>query len=278
MLAHADAHLVADFFYRIDRQCRNDLSKKLLISERDYVSRFATFAMYPFGPFVNSNNFSITSTLPQPIEKKFGCDGLIIFKNGTHVKIGMFEAKWVRMNPSSTTRWDNKYSKSTKSRFTLELEKQQKIPKEVAVWEMFFNDLPVGTLKRGYHKEVSACVWHDLAFYYMQQRVGNDVWSNKKNRHLNTLLRYRDMLKSDNNIYDIILNILSCKKGILISTGENDTQITLKTPKGEKLKIPIPSYQQKNTDSIEEFMQETGFSHYSFFDLSDLSFISKSNI
>lgn len=49
VLTPRDAKIVASYFYEIDKRCREDLSKGLLISERDYVSRFTTFAMYPCG-------------------------------------------------------------------------------------------------------------------------------------------------------------------------------------------------------------------------------------
>lgn len=107
MLSRVDAEIVGNYFYQIDRKCRDDLSKGMIISERDYVSRFTTFAMYPYGPFLKFPVFWLAKTLPQPLETEFGCDGVIVFKKGNVAKIGMFEAKWPRMQKSSKTPWDD---------------------------------------------------------------------------------------------------------------------------------------------------------------------------
>ena len=107
MLSLTDALLVGDFFYQIDKKCREDLSRGLLISERDYVSRFTTFSMYPYGPFYRAPIFWLTKTLPQPSEIKFGCDAVIVFKKRNVAKVGMFEAKWPRMKNPNKTPWDN---------------------------------------------------------------------------------------------------------------------------------------------------------------------------
>ncbi len=118
----------------------------------------------------------------------------------------MFEAKWPRKDKSSKTPWDDNKKKKPDSRFTSELEKQKYIYPQVAIWEMFFNDLNVGVAKKGFDSEASACIWHDLALHYKNKRIGpGEIWSNRKKKHLETMLKYRNFLKSA-----IIKNFSNC--------------------------------------------------------------------
>ena len=50
MFNHKIATLISDYFYYIDVICRKDLYQNRLVTERDYVSRLMTHAMYPLGP------------------------------------------------------------------------------------------------------------------------------------------------------------------------------------------------------------------------------------
>ncbi|MFT4415524.1 hypothetical protein ACLM5H_16840 [Fredinandcohnia humi] len=273
MLSHIDAEKVGIYFYQIDRKCRDDFSKGMIISERDYVSRFTTFAMYPYGPFIKSPIFWISQTLPQPIETKFGCDGVIVFRKGNLAKIGMFEAKWPRMDPTRCrTPWDDKKPKELHSRLSKELQKQNPISSKVAIWEMFFNDLNVGVSKKdGFNSEVSACIWHDLAYYYWHKRIRGTgkVWYNRKESHLRTMLRYRKMLKSAINIKDILIEILTCNKGIPfnIKTKKDDTYAFIEL---NNIEIPLPDQNYGNSEDITDFMKDNGFRQYAFIDLEDL--------
>ena len=81
---------------------------------------------------------------------RFGCDVAIIFKSGNEVKIGMFEAKFPRLNKSRDD-WDNKNTHKI-SRFTSQLERQNRWENDVVIWEMFFNDKKVGNTFHQYAK------------------------------------------------------------------------------------------------------------------------------
>jgi hypothetical protein len=134
-----DAYELALLFQHHDANCRHDLSKGLITSERDYVSNLATHLRYPAGTIHNSQlspafglppaafDGPITSyTMPPGHEKVLGCDGIIILSRpvpGTDevlYKIGLFEAKWPRVfgghqhiyhtKSGNQDRWDSKFN------------------------------------------------------------------------------------------------------------------------------------------------------------------------
>lgn len=102
---------VSKFIYEIDEICRRDLSKLILVSERDYVSQFNTLIRYPNGYKSKSNPSIYVQTLKGDIEQKIGCDSIMIFKIENKYKVGLFESKLPRyktVNPLfSYSAWDN---------------------------------------------------------------------------------------------------------------------------------------------------------------------------
>lgn len=168
-----DALELALLFQYHDANCRHDLNKGFITSERDYVSNLATHSRYPTGSRCDSRiptsiglpkpvfDGSITSfTLPPVYEQKLGFDGIIILSrpaldsNKMLYKIGFFEAKWPRTfgghrhlygtnlrNPDS---WDSKASTKDlyrnppivppeASHFSIQLSKQQALARSGAV-------------------------------------------------------------------------------------------------------------------------------------------------
>lgn len=83
---------IDELFYEIDVFCRQNFRKNFIVSERDYVSLLLSFLKYPDGPFKNNPNVH-SQTLDSHLEQKFGCDGVILFKQNDNYRIGMFEAK-----------------------------------------------------------------------------------------------------------------------------------------------------------------------------------------
>ena len=106
----------------------------------------------------------------------------------------------------------------------------------------------------------------------MSKRIGpGEIWSNRKKKHLETMLRYRSFLKSASNLKDILIDILTCNKGIPFNIQNNEIVIipSGKGPK-DKYKIPLPDHNYGNVDKITDFMKDNGFRQYAFVDLDDL--------
>lgn len=237
MLSKADAVKLANYFYEIDQQCRKDLNENLLISERDYVSRFTTLAMYPNGIKKGRTSIFTSQTLPSIYEQKFGCDGILIFKKSNEVKVGMFEAKWPRMRKAEDygttkiTHWDNVVGST--SRFSSELKRQSKISKNVVIWEMFFNDsVPVVSLP--FDAKGSACVLLDVAEDYdlKIRKRSSKAWTKKD---LKALLNQNISKSKPKNIQELLVEMLTCNIGkkIPVDNSSNSFKITVETSNAE---------------------------------------------
>jgi hypothetical protein len=274
MFNHKTATLISDYFYYIDIICRKDLSKNRIISERDYVSRLMTHAMYPLGPATpNGLIFWIAQTLPYNLEVKFGCDAIIIFKSGNEVKLGMFEAKWPRLNKSNDY-WDKTNTHGV-SRFNAELKRQNKWIKDVVIWEMFFNEKPVGSTFLRYDKYASSCVWHAYAYNH-----GLKIKKTWKRRDIHSVFINRDKHNSATNIKEVLYQLLICNKGKRKSIVNNKITIENRID-GNTQDIPIlkgitnnsndiNSIDADNITEIVNFMKDVGLKNYIFIDLDTL--------
>lgn len=262
MFTNPIKHLIASLFYYFDSKCREGLHRKLITSERDYVSRLVTFISFPFGPFIRAN-FALARSLTHSEEQKFGCDGLIIFKNNTEVKVGLFEAKWPRYFIKSNYPWD-KPTANASSRFSSQLTRQNNWTQSAAIWNMFFNESKVGNINPPFDTNGSACIWHDVAYNYMNaNNLMNRVW---KNNDLINLLNNRPTnFRNPNystNLRHIIFNILDCRKGIIHNIGDRDTSFIITSKDEKEVEIPILFDFEDQQLTIESFFEETGLRYY----------------
>jgi len=56
---------IDDFIYQVDKICREDLYRKALVSERDYITQFNSLIRYPNG--INSSVNNKDPLLPKSI-------------------------------------------------------------------------------------------------------------------------------------------------------------------------------------------------------------------
>ena len=146
------ADLVAYHFMEIDVQCRRDLQNGTIVSERDYVSTFATRVRDRLTPHFHCHS----QTLRPRIETENGVDGIIVFRLNDKIKIGLFEAKRPQFTYPNL-RWDVLSSRGI-SHFTEQIENQRKWRNAFAIWEVFINETPDRNLSPILQPFGSSCV------------------------------------------------------------------------------------------------------------------------
>ena len=247
----------------IDFKCRKELSNGTIIDERDYVSNLTSRIREEFKnqPFIRCH----AQTLPSNKEKKFGVDGIMIFKIGNEFKAGIFEAKRPQVKVKDC-KWD-KLSTRKISHLSEQIVKQRVWKDELAVWEMFFNEADHGFESPPYDYFGSSCVWHENAysFMYSEDLIFNR-WTTEK---LKKLLKYNGV-----NFYSIIYDIISCRAGKVYKVGRRENYLTVVNDNNPDtfLEIPVPTdINSENDERIPEFLAETGIESYLFIDLTQFN-------
>jgi hypothetical protein len=259
------ADLIAYRCSRIDNFCRLELNMGNIISETDYVSVFSSRIRDEF----RRDYSCYAQTIRQGLETENGVDGIIIFKFGDEVKVGWYEAKWPRVGQANYT-WDKVPPTKDISHFSEQLIKQHRLDDTLALWEMFFNEQPEGYLSPPYATFGSSCAWHLNTYDFMRSEgIIFEPWTTEKLKlHLIT---------SCINFYDIIFDILSCRKGkkIILKRGQNSIQLENPNNKNDILEIPLPQNISSDfTDNISSrdndiasFMEKRNIAGYLLIDL-----------
>lgn len=274
MITTKEAKIISELLYIIDTNVRNDLNRNLIADERDYVSRLATHFNYPFGIF---NQFSFNGIRFQSKwfskvnsghdERKFGCDGMIVFRVDNKIKVGLFEAKWPRIIRDPKYQWDYTQKSTKTSHFTNQILRQSKWTSSAAIWEMFFYEQKVGVFDPPFDKNASSCIKHEYANALVTSNPSlQTIWNNDDLKSL--------ILSAQTSIYDgtnetnlkqIIYEILTCRFGNPINISSSDRTFTLESNDGsESASCPIISiFEDKSEDQfIEGFMSENGLSFF----------------
>lgn len=257
-MSSANNLLVSSAFYYIDSACRNELNNKQITSEDDYTSSFCTKLRMidDFNQMIFIDHYSRKLDLSE--EQLFGCDSMIIFHHKVNkVKICLFEAKWPRYFTDNKYKWDY-LNKFNKSHYSDQLERQHLWDIDFPIWEMFYNESTVGNKIKPFDSYASNCVWHEMAYDYYKNNLTNNTWYNTDMLSL--------LSNSSNNycrnLRDIILKILSCKKGKLFDVSKS-FQVIAKNRENKEIKIPIPKLHFK--DTINEFMERTGLKNIIYY-------------
>ncbi|MFE4354015.1 hypothetical protein [Peribacillus butanolivorans] len=283
---------VRKYIKYVDSRCRKDLNERLLVSERDYVSRFITHLTYPLGPLYNKAFIWSCRTLPGNLEQSLGTDAIIIIANSDDedegavlYKVGLFESKWPLDHEGKARRFDSILSSKPISRYSNQLDLQRPFHRYATIWSAFLNGykddstviLPGGKIKKPqYRRKGSTCVLHDEAYDYMVKRGA-------KSHHKWLIKDLDDMIKQVKKTYSfgkIISDMLKCKMGDPIKGNEEYIGL------GE-VKVPIPSFinynQNESNDrssflvDLDKFMNDYGFTHYIYINLKDLSELGTNN-
>lgn len=125
-----------------DRLVRADLMHGIVVSENDYTSNFTSALRREINSRAIPGVSAHSQVLTPRIERKTGTDGCIIFRNKSHFKVGLFEAKWPRLS-THTNCWDSMQKSTGKSHFDSQLARQHPL-NNFAVWEMFYSEESYG--------------------------------------------------------------------------------------------------------------------------------------
>lgn len=255
-----------------DANCRHDLSKGFITSERDYVSNLATHLRYPAGSLQNSH-LSPSAGMPVPIfdgevksftlppsyEQLLGFDGIIILqlpnKNRSEVqyKVGLFEAKWPRMfgghqhlyqtKTGNRDTWDTIPVKTAKkphpeSHFSSQLIRQHDLAGTgLVLWEQFFSEEGVGksTLPE-FKRTGSTCVFHDETYLHMTNVPKLDPQNKSKKNACWKRAHLTQLLKNNptHTLASIIFGMAVCKYGKPIVGTPNKVTLPVSTAVAEK--------------------------------------------
>lgn len=251
------ADQVAFRFMQIDVKCRRELQAGRLVSERDYVTAFSTRIRDAFFHEFNCHS----QTLRSADEQENGADGIIVFRYGSQIKIGIFEAKRPQLAYPNYP-WDVLSSRGI-SHFTEQIENQRKWKDIFAVWEMFLNETPDNNLSPPFEPYGSTCIWHSDAFRFAgKNRLYPRVW---KTDDLKALAK-----KSSVSLYSVVYDIISCKKGRPLSVNPSDSSVTVINPADNDITMEIPLPLQTGPESdqrITSFMEKNGFESYTYLNL-----------
>ncbi|WP_235498547.1 hypothetical protein [Flavobacterium sp. Leaf359] len=243
---------------RIDLRCRRELQGGRLVSERDYVTALGTRIRDGF--FHEFDCYS--QTLRPSDEQGNGADGIIVFRYENQVKIGVFEAKRPQLSHLDY-RWDELSSRNL-SHFTEQIENQRKWKDVFAVWEMFLNELPDNDLSPPFEPFGSTCIWHSDAYRFAGR---NGLYTRPwRTTDLSALAE-----KSSINIYKVVYDIISCKKGRPLSINPSDDSVTVINPGDNDItmEVPLPLPRELDYDPrVAAFMEKNRFESYTYLNLS----------
>lgn len=245
----------------IDMQCRIELQRRILVSERDYVTALTSRIRDQIKGRFKLNSHA--QTLSPKIENDNGVDGIIVFKIGSEIKAGIFEAKRPQVLKPNYA-WDYITSRN-ESHFSEQIKKQRKWKDQLAIWEMFFNEGVQGTQSPPFDFFGSSCVWHENAFRFMRaNHLISSRWTTPKLK----ILLQQDCV----NFYTVIYNILSCQNGKVYQTKPKSQSFTFKseTEIESSFTIPIPLNDEVNfNDRIQDFLTSNDLDNYTFLNLTE---------
>jgi len=273
MLNKVDAATIANYIYKIDSYVRMDLSNSIIADERDYVSSFVSLCRFNLlldrirRLKIGCKWHAIVNNPSN--ERRFGCDGMIVFKYRNTIKVGMFEAKWPRYKTNYNYKWDSIQNATKTSHFSSQIERQSRWSHVAAIWEMFIYEGKLKTLSAPFDAMASTCVLHkDVSSFIKTHASIKTLWNN---RDLDDLLIFAEkrMRKSNSlNLRYIIFEILTCQLGAMITVEDYEISFDLKPSNGESVSIPIlREYDIEQRQRIEGFMSENGLSYFQQFDI-----------
>ena len=254
------ADIIAYHFMTIDVRCRRELQSGAIVSERDYVSAFATRVRDRLWEHFECHS----QTLRFQAENENGVDGIIVFKHDDKIKVGMFEAKRPQFAYNNHG-WDYLSSRHI-SHFTEQLENQQRWKNVFALWEVFINETPNGHLSPPLQSVGSSCVWQNKAYRFANKKI---LYPNRW-----TTRKLKELLEKDGiTLYSIIYDIIICKEGKLFSINPKDNTVTVINPRSNdiQMEIPLPElaegYSNENDPRITAFLQKNNLEAYTFVNL-----------
>jgi hypothetical protein len=175
----AQINELCSFAHIADKETRSDLVGGYIVSEDDYTSNF-TGSLRRIINSQSSTGLSASSHRLQPHDERLtGCDAIIFITSNGYFKIAIFEAKYPRISQPAYS-WDYLQKSTSESHFSGQLDRQTRFASTLAIFEMFYCELPFGTQPRYMHNEGSSCVWHkDAVAFEAGRATPMGIWSSR---------------------------------------------------------------------------------------------------
>jgi len=257
------SRIIAQIFQNADEAARNEIvnSEINVQDERDRVSVLCREIRRRIkrNPFIRSLSISA-----EPIDNRQG-DALFVFRFKDEIKIGLVEAKLLRINNCANlnNKWDWRQGNTQNSHFTHQLQNHQKWINELAVWCMFIPNCPNGTYSPPLVANGSSNIWSSEMINHQRVSTPTELWS------------YDDVLNLPNgynyqNLYSIIKTILACKKGV-VKNIQGKRVITIASKGNKEMVIPIPYRLNSIWGDFRKFIEKhkniVSYNYYRFDDL-----------
>ncbi len=238
------AEIIARIFQRADKEVRQEIinpHNPLIFNERERVATLCSMIRNAVRkiPFIRS--FSMQAHAADTTRG----DALFVFRYREEVKVGIVEAKILRIKNSELSNiWD--WSNKGESHFTNQVIKQQSWLKEAAVWDMFIPNCSIRDYSPSLVGEGSSNIWADELHKSPLISTPQRLWS------------YKDVLDEKEqylSLYQIIKEILLCSQGKKHDvTGKSEIDII--SSKEKKITVPIPRSSSLSGRVIENFFRQ----------------------
>jgi hypothetical protein len=194
-----------------DKEARSDLAAGFVHDEDDYTSTLVGSLRRNINSYSQSGLKATSYMVSTRVERRSGCDAAIIVTSGGNTKITVFEAKLPDFR-NGAHGWDYSQTATGLSHYSDQLQRQLLLPKDFAVFEIFYCDYPFGHQPAYMLDAGSSCIWRDDASIYDSQRTRHpNPWSGGElTAMLNQFTKrsFADMLRA----------VADCQAGLPIST------------------------------------------------------------
>ena len=254
------ARIIAKAFYKADCVTRREIVNREIItesSERDMVSNICTRIRDKMrNPFMSSLSIKAHPHGRDTQQR----DALFVFRYKNTVKAGIFEAKYLRIDNQPMTKiWDQVQPHAQNSHFTNQVINQQQWIPAMFVWDMFMPNCPIGAHSPSLDAEGSSCIWADEMINHPNIQNPTKLWD------------FNDMLTATPqylSLYDIVYEILSCKKGIKHEIDSGTKTVNVKSNMDRRMDIPVPTQYGWGKDiysRVREFLIEHNLLQYNYY-------------
>lgn len=259
-------YLISNIVYYEDMFTRKELHSNNISNERDYVSNLTSNLRHIYRKW-GIPNYVYSKVLPDNTERRLGCDGLIMVKIDSILKIALFEAKWPRLLLDPKYQWD-KIDKNGISHFSNQLNKQSIWSKYFYIFELFIMEHDFTLQPLNFDDWGSTCISHKKAYLFDRMyRKSNIKW---KNVDLLNLMNMNNttFINNKNNLFFMLSNLISCRRGKKY-TVNGDPRLVLKNDKADEniRQLSLPLRLDNMESEIPEFMETTGLEHFVYFEV-----------
>lgn|GEM_PF-5771197 len=254
------AEIIARIFQRADEVARNEIVNGAVndIKERDRVSVLCREIRRNINknPFIRSLSISA-----EAVDNKKG-DALFVFRYKNEVKIGLVEAKILKINNANLDAYfDWIPNKHNYSHFTHQLKNLQKWVNEMAVWNMFIPNCPNGQYSPPLIAKGSSNIWSSDLINHPKVSTPLVRWN--FNDALNPPVQYM-------NLHTVIKSILNCKNGKVHIVSQGG-RVEVKALDDEIIDIPVPHFLGSIWGDLKQFSRKyyniNSYNYYRFDDL-----------